>query len=71
MSLHYAAYKEIPRNVFNAVADRIQADVKLNIPITINYNGTALRGDVSIEGRGGATKEFKEALKIFNEEYCK
>lgn len=55
----------------DAVADRIRADKELDIPITIYYNGTALYGDVTIEGRGGASKEFKKALSIFNEEYCK
>ena len=68
MSLHHAAYKDVSRDVFNAVADRIRADKELDIPITIYYNGTALYGDVTI---GGASKEFKKALSIFNEEYCK
>lgn len=71
MSLHHAAYKDVSRDVFNAVADRIRADKELDIPITIYYNGTALYGDVTIKGRGGASKEFKKALSIFNEEYCK
>lgn len=71
MSLHHAAYKDVSRDVFNAVADRIRADKELDIPITIYYNGTALYGDVTIEGRGGASKEFKKALSIFNEENCK
>lgn len=62
MSLHHAAYKDVSRDVFNAVADRIRADKELDIPITIYYNGTALYGDVTIKGRGGASKEFKKHL---------
>lgn len=66
-----AVFRHVKRDVFNAVADRIYADEKMRPHVYIYYSGSALYGDVTIEGSGGYSQEYKKALQIFNEEYCK
>lgn len=70
MSDYRANYEHISRAVFNTVSDRVRTD-GLDMHVTISYNGTSLYGDLEIEGQVGYGKEFKKALCIFNEEYCK
>ncbi len=71
MSDYRASYKHISRDVFNRVSDRLKDDYGITPHITIYYDGTNLYGDLTIEGHGGYSKEYKEALRVFNEEYCK
>lgn len=71
MQDYRASYKHISREVFNRVSDRLQNDYGIISHITIYYDGTNLYGDLTIEGQGGYSKEYKEALQVFNEEYCK
>lgn len=71
MSDYKATYKHVSREVFNKVSDRVKENDTIYPHVTIEYNGTSLYGDLTIEGLGGYGKEYKEALKIFNEEYCK
>lgn len=66
-----ASYKHISRDVFNKVCDRLKSDDKINPHVMIYYNGTNLYGDLTIEGHGGYGEEYKKALLVFNEEYCK
>lgn len=66
-----ASYRHISREVFNKVSDRIRDDNRIDLHVTVYYNGTNLYGDLTIEGQGGYSKEYKKALEIFNEEYCK
>lgn len=61
-----ATYKHVPREVFNKLSDRLfESNLYLNV--TVYYNGTNLYGDLTIEGK--SSKEYKEALRIFNDEY--
>lgn len=66
-----ASYRHISREVFNRVSDRLTNNHSTIPHVTIYYNGTYLYGDLTIEGQGGYSKEYKEALQVFNEEYCK
>lgn len=68
MSIYEATYKHVPRNVFNTLSERIQ---KENINVALRYNGTNLAGDLAIEGCAGCGNDYKKALQMFNEEYCK
>lgn len=71
MSENCATFKHVSREVFNNVSDRIKDNDSVYTCTTIWYNGTSLYGDMTIEGRAGYTREYKKALQIFNEEYCK
>ena len=71
MRENHAEFKHVSREIFNKVADRVEADTELYSHVTIEYRGTNLYGDMVIEGHGGYSKEYKKALVIFNEEYCK
>lgn len=68
---NHAVFRHVEREVFNAVADRIHADKSAGAHVMMHYNGTALYGDVTIECLGGYPQDYKKALQIFNEEYCK
>lgn len=70
MCNYRASYKHISRDVFNRISDRLKDDHGIDSHITIYYNGTNRYGDLTIEGQGGYGKEYKEALRVFNEEYC-
>lgn len=69
--MYSATYEEVSREVFNRVCDRIQEDYNLKIYVTVYYNGSSYSGRLTIEGCGGYGTEYKKALQIFNEEYCK
>lgn len=71
MTDNIAKYKHVRRNIFNNVADRIEAIDELRSSIMVYYDGSNLYGDVTIEGRAGCSAEYKKALAIFVEEYCK
>ena len=62
--------KHVSRGVFDRVSDRISKEGLKNT-VTIYYNGTDLYGDISIEGKPGYSDDYKNALIIFTEEYCK
>lgn len=69
---HYrASYKHISREVFNKVCDRLKDNHGIIPHVTVYYKGTDLYGDLTIEGSGGYGREYKKALEVFNEEYCK
>lgn len=68
---YYAEFRNVEREIFNSVADRVNKDNSLFACINVRYAGNNLRGDVCIDGRGEISKEFKKALQIFMEEYCK
>ncbi len=77
--------KHVSREIFNAFIDRMiekgnhkyiveGSDYRTGIltDIDVYYTGTYLYGDVRIEkARGGDISEYKEACKIFYEEYSK
>ena len=71
MSMYKATFKNVSREVFNKVSDRVNSDSGLKIHVIIYYTGTSRDGDLTIEGQGGYGKEYKRVLTIFNEEYCK
>ncbi|MCI9004437.1 MAG: hypothetical protein HFH39_04195 [Lachnospiraceae bacterium] len=71
MTDYFAKYKHVRRNIFNNVADRIESIDELRSRITVYYNGSNLYGEVTIEGQPGYSAEYKKALAIFVEEYCK
>ena len=66
---YYATIKHVERGIFNKVADRIYSE-NMN-SVTVNYHGTQKYGDITLVGTAGNSKEFKKAVHILAEEYCK
>lgn len=58
-------FSDVRRVVFDAVSDRLHDDMA----ITIYYNGSNLRGIMSIDANNDI--EMEKALKIFLEEFSK
>ena len=73
MSEYRLTQKHVTREVFNRVSDRIQnhKDIEVKVHNTVYYNGTNLYGDLTIEGFAGYGDAYKEAVRIFTEEYAK
>lgn len=71
MSGNTAKYNDVKFSVFAGVSDRVREDHKLRAHVTLYYNGTNLYGDVTINGSGGYSDEYKKVLAIFLEEYSK
>ena len=59
-----AKFDDVTRAVFNSVSDRLHDDM-----VTIYYNGSNLRGSLTIDARTGI--QMEKALKIFLEEFSK
>ena len=70
MSENHSEFSHVERKVYNNASDRIVNEVECN-RIFIEYKGTQFYGDVVIEGGDLYPKEYKEALRIFMEEYLK
>lgn len=63
-------YMRVKASVFYRVSERIK-QANIDSFITVWYNGTSLYGDIIISEHAGHSKEYKQALQIFVEEYCK
>lgn len=68
MSIYEATYKHVSRNVFNTLSERIEDE---GVLVVLRYNGTNRAGDLTVEGCAGNGNDYKKALQMFNEEYCK
>ena len=64
-----ATFTDVKREVFEALCAQISDDDGVWLHVTINYNGTNLRGNLTIEGHGGYFYEYVKTLDIFVKEY--
>jgi hypothetical protein len=66
----FSRTNNVPLEVFCELKERL-SDVN-GVPknVLLNYEGSALRGEVTITQLDGYSKEYKEALKVFVEIYC-
>ena len=69
--MYEATFRDVKREVFTNLSDRIESEDNLWSVVTVYYNGTNIKGALTIDCRAGYSDAYKKALDMFNEEYCK
>ena len=67
----FTKFNDVQFEVFRELVDRVHDDDGIPMGVILNYDGTSLRGNVTIEQVAGCSKEYQNALKVFTDIYCK
>ena len=62
---------DVRRTVFNELCDTLNDENSIILHVHLYYNGSNLKGTITIEQVPGRTKEFKIALEEFTKIYNK
>ena len=67
----FTRFNDVRFAVFRELVDRVHDRDGVPMGVILNYDGTSLRGNVTIEQVPGCSKEYQHALKVFTDIYCK